>query len=276
MLRAEEAAAAAQQTADEARTRADEEAARKRAEEDDRAYAAFLANHAEKVRREARRRAEDECDRCLRDVGSRVPPVSGTEMDATRRQAFAAREAAYKAADDACEEGLRQGREALAAANDAALRTYMDAADAAALEHEQQRAAAGRAREDAIQAANQEFVRAIMQRSRGRGDRACLRAGEAGHRAARRGGKTGDLPAGCAAGSAPGYARADGELIVLVGRDQWARSPKSVIPRRWRFRYRPLREMPSVDAAADMCPPACRSARLIISVSRYAVACSSD
>ena len=40
---------------------------------------------------------------------------------------------------------------------------HADAADAAALEHERQRAAAGRAREDAIQAANQEFVRAIMQ-----------------------------------------------------------------------------------------------------------------
>ena len=39
----------------------------------------------------------------------------------------------------------------------------MDAADAAALERERQRAAAGRAREDAIQAANQEFVRAILQ-----------------------------------------------------------------------------------------------------------------
>ena len=161
--RADGAAAAAQQAADEARTRADEEAARKRAEEEERAYAAFLANHAEKIRREARRRAEDDCDRQLREVGLRVPPVSGTEMDAVRRSAFAAREAAYRAADDACEEGLRQGREALAAANDAALRTHADAADAAALEHERQRASAGRTREDAIQAANQEFVRAVMQ-----------------------------------------------------------------------------------------------------------------
>ena len=58
-----------------------------------------------------------------------------------------------------CGKGARRSR----AANDAALRTYADAADAAALEHERQRAAAGRAREDAIQAANQEFVRAIMR-----------------------------------------------------------------------------------------------------------------
>ena len=83
---------------------------------------------------------------------------------------------------------------------------------------------------------------------------------------------------GCTGASVTATRRDDGRcrFEVACRGDQWARSPKSVIPRRRRFRYRPLREMPSVDAAADMCPPACRSARLIISVSRYAVACSSD
>ena len=52
------------------------------AEEENRAYAALLANHAKKIRREARRSADDECDRQLREVGLRVPPASGTEMDA--------------------------------------------------------------------------------------------------------------------------------------------------------------------------------------------------
>jgi hypothetical protein len=160
--RAEAAAAAAQRAADEARMNADQQAAQTRADAEDRAYAAFLANHAETVRREARRKAEDECDRCLHEVGSRVPPVSGQEMDSARKQAFAARDAAYRAADDACEEGLRQAREALGAANDAALRAYADAAEAAALEHQRQRAAAERAREDAVQAANQEFGRTVM------------------------------------------------------------------------------------------------------------------
>ena len=159
--RAEAAAATAQREADERRTQADEEAARTRADEENRAYATFLANDAETKRREARQRAEEECDRRLREVGLRVPGVSGSVLDAARRSAFETRDAACAAADAACEQELREGREALAFANDAALRKYADAAEAAALNHERQRAAAERAYQEAILAANQEFAHTV-------------------------------------------------------------------------------------------------------------------
>ena len=132
-----------------------------RAEEENRAYATFVANPAETKRLDARQRAEAECDRKLREVGLRVPGVSGTALDASRKSAFEARDAACAAADAACEQELREGRDALAAANDAALRKHADAADAAAIDHERQRTAAERAYQDAILAANQEFARTV-------------------------------------------------------------------------------------------------------------------
>ena len=155
------AASSARAEADRERTDADGKAGQTRAEEENAAYAAFLANHAETIRYEAKREADQACDRRLREVGLRVPPVGGAELDSERKSAFRQRDAAHRAADEACEEALRNARDALGAANQAAYLKYMDAADAAARHHEQCRAAIDRALEDAMAAANDVFARAI-------------------------------------------------------------------------------------------------------------------
>jgi dTMP kinase len=161
VTRANAAAAKARADADAGRQEADAKAEQTRAQEENAAYAAFLANHAESIRDEAKRKANEECDRCLRKVGHRIPPVSGTELDAERKRAFRQRDAAHRAADEACEEALRKGRDALAKANQAALTKYMDSADAAARQHEQARAAVERALQEAIASANDAFGNAV-------------------------------------------------------------------------------------------------------------------
>jgi hypothetical protein len=159
--RAETGAVAAQQNADEGRTRADAKAAQTRADEEDTAYAAFLANDPETVRQKARQKANEDCDHHILEVGRRIPPVSGPVMDAERRSAFKERDAAHGAADEACEEALRNRRDTLLAANDAALRKHADAADAAAAEHQQRRDEAERMLRESIEAANQAFARTV-------------------------------------------------------------------------------------------------------------------
>ena len=161
VTRANAVATRARVDADAGRQEADAQAGEMRAEEERAAYSTFLANHAETIRDEAKRKADEECDRRLREVGHRIPPVSGTELDAERKRAFRKRDAAHRAADEACEEALRKGRDALAAANQAALMKYMDAADAAARQHEQARAAIERTLQESVASANDAFGAAI-------------------------------------------------------------------------------------------------------------------
>jgi hypothetical protein len=162
IAQADAAASHARAEADAQRMDADAKAGQARAEADNAAYAAFLANHAETIRYEAKREADQECDRRLREVGLRVPPVSGTELDSERKSAFRQRDAAHRAADDKCEESLRNARDTLGAANQAAYLKYMDAADAAAKHHEQCRAGIDLALADAVAAANEAFGRAVV------------------------------------------------------------------------------------------------------------------
>jgi hypothetical protein len=147
--------------ADAERYDADAAAGQTRANEENAAYAAFLENHAEKIRDEAKRKASEECDRHLWDVGHRIPPVGGAELDAERRRAFRERDAAHRAADDACDEALRKGRDTLAEANRAAYFKYMDAADAAARQREERGAAIERTHAESVASANDAFARAV-------------------------------------------------------------------------------------------------------------------
>jgi hypothetical protein len=161
ITRAQAVAVAAQREADAARERATEKAAELRAAEENAAHATFLANHAETIRVAAHTRADEECARRIDEVGKRIPPVSGTVLDAERKRAFHARDAAHKAADEACELALQKGRDALGAAHQAAFTKFADSADTIAREHQDAIAAIERTLQASFAAANDAFALAM-------------------------------------------------------------------------------------------------------------------
>jgi hypothetical protein len=158
VTRAQAVAVTAQGEADAARERANEKAAEIRAAAEDAAHATFLANHAETIRAAAHKRAEEECAHRIEEVGKRIPPVSGTVLDAERKRAFQARDAAHKEADEACEAALQKGRDALGAAHQAAFAKFADSADVAASEHQAALAAIDRTLQASLTAANETFA----------------------------------------------------------------------------------------------------------------------
>lgn len=161
ITRAQAAAVIAQRDADGARERATENAAEIRAAEEIAAHATFLANHAETVRVAAHTRADEECARRIDEVGKRIPPVSGTVLDAERKRAFQARDAAHKAADEACESALRKGRDALGAAHQAAFAKFADSTDAIARDHQDAIGTIERTLQASFAAANDAFALAV-------------------------------------------------------------------------------------------------------------------
>ena len=161
VARAHSAASDRRRDADALRASRNAEAQQTRAAEEDAGYAAFLAVDAEDLRRGARQKADEDFSNRVNEVGRRNPPASEATLNDERRSAARARDEAYAQADEAYTAAINAAHEALASAQQAAYWKYVDAADRAAMEHQEALAAIDVTLQDALRAAEVEFASAI-------------------------------------------------------------------------------------------------------------------